>query len=41
VEPAIQGSSLEIGMDIIYLSTSIEVASLGWDSCRKFLDEQL
>jgi hypothetical protein len=41
VEPAIQGSRLEMGIDIIYLSTSIEVASLGWGSCRKFLDEQL
>jgi hypothetical protein len=41
VEPAIQGSRLEMGIDIIYLSRSIEVASLGWNSCRKFLDEQL
>lgn len=41
MEPAIQGIRLEIGIDIIYLSTSIEVTSLGWGFCRKFLDEQL
>jgi hypothetical protein len=38
VEPVIQGSRLEMGIDTAYLSTSIEV---GWDSYRKFLDEQL